>query len=171
MKYLKLWGCLTNVNIPINKKRKIGPKLLIVFVGYSLHNTTYRFLVVNLEVSEISNDTIMESRDVTFFENVFPLKNKLSKFVCDTSCSNLSSCSNANKDIVFEPRRSKRYEKVKDFGFEFCYFLLKDDPKTYGEVMRSIDAPFWKENINDKMSSLKTNKTWFLTNLPLVVKV
>ena len=92
-----------------NRNRKIGPKLLIVFVGYSLHNTTYRFLVVNLEVSEISNDTIMESRDVTFFENVFPLKNKLSKFVCDTSCSNLSSCSNANKDIIFEPKRSKRF--------------------------------------------------------------
>ena len=77
-----------------------------MFVGYSLHNTTYRFLVINLELSKISNDTIMESRDVTFFENVFSLKNKLSKFVCDTTWSNLSSSSNANKDIVFEPRRS-----------------------------------------------------------------
>ena len=45
-----------------------------IFVGYSLHNTTYRFLVVNLEMSEISNGTIMKSRDVTFFENVFPWK-------------------------------------------------------------------------------------------------
>ena len=108
----------------------------------------------------------MESRDVTFFENIFPLKNKLSKSVCDTSCSNLSTCSNTNKDIVFEPRRSKRSKKVKDFGSEFCSFLLEDDPKTYGEAMRSIDAPFWKEAINDEMSSLKNNKTWFLTDLP-----
>ena len=90
-----------------------------MFVGYSLHSTTYRILAVNLEVSEISNDTIMKSRDVTFFKNVFHLKNKLSKSVCDTSCSNLSSCSNANKDIVFEPKRSKRSKKVNDFGFEF----------------------------------------------------
>ena len=112
MKYLKVWGYLAKVNIPINKKRKIGPKTMdCVFVGYSLHNTTHRFLVVNSEVFEIFNGTIMESIYVTFFENIFSLKNKLSKSVCDTSCSNLSSCSNANKDIVFEPRRSKRSKK------------------------------------------------------------
>ena len=67
--------CLAKVSIPINKTRKNGPKILDwVFVGYSLHSTTYRFLVVNFEVSEISNNTIMESRDTTFFENVFPWK-------------------------------------------------------------------------------------------------
>ena len=32
--------------------------------------------------------------------------------------------------------------------------------------MRSIDAPFWKEAIYGEMSSLKTNKTWFLTYVP-----
>jgi len=94
----------------------------------------------------------------------------LSKSVCDTSCSNLSSCSNANKDIGFEPRSNKRSKKVKDFGSKFCSFLLEDDPKTYGEAMRSIDASFWKEAINDEMSFLKTNKTWFLTDLPLGCK-
>jgi len=88
-----------------------------------MHSTTYRFLVVNSEVSEISNGTIMESRNATFFENIFPLKNKLSKSVCDTSYSNLSSCSNTNKDIVFEPRRRKRSKKVKDFGSKFSLFF------------------------------------------------
>ena len=44
----------------------------------------------------------------------------------------------------------KDLKKVKDFGFEFCSFLLEDDPKTYCEAMRSIDAPFWKEAINDE---------------------
>jgi len=97
-----------------------------------LHITTYRFLVVNSEVFGISNNIVMESKDVTFFENVFPLKNNLSKPVFDTSCSNLPSCSNANKDIIFEPRRSKRSKKTKDFGSEFYSFLLEDDPKTYG---------------------------------------
>jgi len=77
-------GYLAKVNISINKKRKIEPKTIdYVFVGYSLHSITYRFLVVNLEVYEISNDTIMESRHVTFFENVFPLKkiNYLNLFI------------------------------------------------------------------------------------------
>ena len=42
-----MWGCLAKVNIPINKKRKIGPKIVdYVFVGYFLHSTTYKFLVV-----------------------------------------------------------------------------------------------------------------------------
>ena len=62
LKYLRVWGCLTKVNIPINKKRKIGPKTIdCVFVGYSLHSTTYRFLVINSEIAEISNNIIMES--------------------------------------------------------------------------------------------------------------
>jgi len=56
-------------------RKKLDQRLLIVVVGYFLHNTTYRFLVVNLEVSKISNDTVMEFRGVTFFENVFSLKN------------------------------------------------------------------------------------------------
>jgi len=33
-------------------------------------------------------------------------------------------------------------------------------------MMRSIDSPFWKEVINDENSSLKTNKIWFLIDLP-----
>ena len=126
LKYLKVWGCLANVNIPINKKRKMRPKIVdYLFVRYSLYNTTYRFLVVNLEVFEISNGTIMKSSDVTFFENVFPWKNKLSKSVCDTSCSNLSSCSNVNKDNIFEPRRSKRSKNLRILVLNFALFYLK----------------------------------------------
>jgi len=32
--------------------------------------------------------------------------------------------------------------------------------------MRYSEAPFWKEEINDKVNSVLTNKTWVLTNLP-----
>ena len=32
LKYLKVWGYLAKVNILINMKRKIGPKLLIMFL-------------------------------------------------------------------------------------------------------------------------------------------
>ena len=68
IKCLKVWGCLAKVNIPIVRKRKIGFKTVdYVFVGYSLNSTTYRFLVFNSKVSEISNNTIIESRDAVFF--------------------------------------------------------------------------------------------------------
>ena len=122
-------------------------------------------------MSEISNGIIMESRDATFFENIFPLKNKLSKSVCDTSCSNYHVVVMLIRPLFFNLGGVKDLKKVNDFGSQICSFQLEDDPKTYGEAMRSIDAPFWKEAINDEMSSLKNNKTWFLTDLPLVVKV
>ena len=35
----------------------------------------YRFLIINSSVLEMAVDTIMESRDATFFENEFPMKN------------------------------------------------------------------------------------------------
>ena len=35
----------------------------------------YRFLIINSSVPEMAVDTIMESRDTTFFENEFSIKN------------------------------------------------------------------------------------------------
>ena len=34
----------------------------------------YIFLIINSSVPEMAIDTIMESRDATFFENEFPMK-------------------------------------------------------------------------------------------------
>jgi hypothetical protein len=37
LSYLRTWGCLMKVNIPISKKRKLGPKTMdCVFLGYML---------------------------------------------------------------------------------------------------------------------------------------
>jgi hypothetical protein len=64
------------VNVPINKKRKLGPKTVdCIFLGYSFHSTVYRFLIIKSDVPDMYVDTIMESRDTTFFENEFPMKN------------------------------------------------------------------------------------------------
>ena len=76
LSYLRTWGCLAKVNVPINKKRKLGPKTVDgVFLGYAIHSVGYRFLIINSSVPEMAVDTIMESRDATFFENEFPMKN------------------------------------------------------------------------------------------------
>jgi hypothetical protein len=64
---------LAKVNVPINKKRKLGLKTMdCVFLGYSHHSTAYRFLVIKSEIYDVHIDTFLESRDVTFFENIFP---------------------------------------------------------------------------------------------------
>ena len=61
--------------MPINKKRKLGPKTIdYVFLGYAVHSVGYRFLIINSGVLDMTVGTIMESRDATFFENEFPMK-------------------------------------------------------------------------------------------------
>jgi len=74
--YLRTWSCLAKVNVPINKKRKLGPKIVdCVFLGYVIHNVGYRFLIINSGVPDMHVGTIMESRDATFFEREFPMEN------------------------------------------------------------------------------------------------
>jgi hypothetical protein len=65
--YLGTWGCLAKVNVPINKKSKLGPKTVdCVFLGYTFHNIVYRFLIINSGVSDMLVGTIMESGDAMF---------------------------------------------------------------------------------------------------------
>ncbi|BBN67388.1 hypothetical protein Prudu_63S000500 [Prunus dulcis] len=60
----------------------------------------------------------------------------------------------------------------------WIWITLKDnektpyrDPRTYKEAVMSVDAPFWKEAINDEFQSIIQNNTWMLTNLPAGNKV
>jgi hypothetical protein len=47
LSYLRTWDCLTKVNVPINKKRKLGPKIVdYVFLGYAHRSIAYRFLEI-----------------------------------------------------------------------------------------------------------------------------
>jgi hypothetical protein len=60
------------VNVPINKKRKLGPKTVdCVFLGYAFHSIGFRFLIINCGVSSMLVGTIMESRDATSFRTNF----------------------------------------------------------------------------------------------------
>jgi hypothetical protein len=75
LSYLRTWGCLAKVNVPITKKRKLGLKTVdCVFLGYALNSIAYRFLIVMSEVYDMHVDTIFKSRDAIFFENIFPMK-------------------------------------------------------------------------------------------------
>ena len=75
LSYLRTWGCLAKVNVSIPKKRKLGPKTVdCVNLGYAKNNVGYRFLVVKSEVPDQKIGTIMESKDATFFEDIFPMR-------------------------------------------------------------------------------------------------
>jgi hypothetical protein len=72
LSYLRTCGCLAKVNAPINKKRKLKLKNVdCIFLEYAHHSTAYRFLVIKSEVPNVYVDTLLESRDVTFFKNIF----------------------------------------------------------------------------------------------------
>jgi hypothetical protein len=76
LSYLCTWGCLAMVNVPINKKRKLGPKTVdCVFLCYAMNSVGHRFLIVKFGVSDMGVGTIFESRDAIFFETNCPMKN------------------------------------------------------------------------------------------------
>ena len=71
--YLKVWGCLAKVAVPSPKMTKIGPKTIdCVFIGYANNSSAYRFLVHRSEDLDMHVNTIIESRNASFFEYIFP---------------------------------------------------------------------------------------------------
>ena len=76
LSYLRTWGYLAKVDVPINKKQKLGPKIVdCVFLSYAIHDVGYRILIIIFGVPDVNVGTIMESRDAIFFESEFPMKN------------------------------------------------------------------------------------------------
>ena len=165
-RYLKVWGCLAKVAVLIPKKVKIGPKTVdYVFIGYAHNSSAYRFLIHKSEIVDMHANTIIESRNASFFENVFSYKStqesNSSKRTHDTAIG--SSQGQQDDD---EPKRSKRTRTSKSFGPDFLTYLLEDEPQSFKEAMSSPEAPYWKEAINDEVESILQNHTWELVDLP-----
>jgi hypothetical protein len=71
LSYLRTWGCLPKVNVPINKKRKLEPKTMdCIFLDYAHHSIAYKFPVVKSEVPDMHVNSLLESRDATFYERL-----------------------------------------------------------------------------------------------------
>jgi hypothetical protein len=174
LSYLRTWACLTKVNVPINKKCKLGPKTMnCVFLGYAHHSTIYRFLVIKSEIPDVHIDTFLESHDVTFFENIFPMKNSYvmsslpANMLADTSLEpsgNFDHTEHTPEPIHEEidseaPRRSKRLRIAKSFGDDFTIYLVDDTPKTIIDAFASPDADDWKGAVSSEMDSILSNET------------
>jgi hypothetical protein len=75
LSYLHTWGYLAKVNVSIPKKRKLRPKTVdCINLGYTKNSISYRSLVVKSEVPDVMVGTIIESKDATFFEDIFPMR-------------------------------------------------------------------------------------------------
>jgi hypothetical protein len=181
LSYLCRWGCLAKVNVPINKKHKLGPKTMdCVFLGYAHHSIAYIFLVIKSEVPDMHVDTFLESRDVTLFENIFHMKNSYdisslpTNVIADTTLepSEIFDHAEHTPEPVHEeidseaPRRSKRPRTTESFGDDFIVYLMDDTPKTIVEAFASLDADDWKEAVRSEMDSILSNETWELVDRP-----
>jgi hypothetical protein len=127
--------------VTINTKRKLGPKTVdCVFLGYAHHSIDYRFLVIKSEIPDVHVDTFLESHDVTFFENIFPMKKSYdmsslpTNVITDISpepSENFDHAEHTPEPIHEEidsesPRRSKRPRTVKSFSDDFTIYLMDD---------------------------------------------
>ncbi|CAH9115649.1 unnamed protein product [Cuscuta europaea] len=187
--YLKVWGCLAKVLVPTPKKIKTGPKTVdCIFIGYAQNSSAYRFLVYDSNNPDVHENTIIESRNASFFEDVFPCKSNegpsTSKRTFDVAMENTSEGSGEEP----EPRRSKHARVEKSFGSDFLTYLVEFDsniltcmvenepdfltclvenePRTYTEAVTSTEGPMWKEAIKSEVDSILKNHTWELVDLP-----
>ena len=178
LSYFRTWGCLAKVNVPIPKKRKLGPKTVdCIFLGYAQRSICYRFLVVKSEVPDMHVDTILESRDATFFENMFPMKDmhstaRVSSEIFAESSTSVDTSEQPRVEEVLEkddneaPKRSKRQRIEKSFGDDFIVYLVDNTPTTIAEAFASPDADDWKEAVHNEMDSILSNGTWELSERP-----
>jgi len=168
------------VIVPINKKRKLGPKTVdCIFLGYAHHSTTYKFLVIKSEAPDVLVDTLLESRDVTFFENIFSINVAYSlpslsnEFIPEPTPSIEPIIDPLGIEVdnnVVAPRRSKRQRVEKSFGDDFIVYLIDDTPMTIAEAYASPDVDYWKDAVRSEMNSITTNGTWEVVDKPVGCK-
>jgi hypothetical protein len=171
--------------VPINKKRKLGHKIVdCVFFRYAHHSIAYIFLVIKSEVSDVHVDTFLESRDVTFFENIFPMENLYgmsslpANMIADTThepSKNFEHAEHTPEPIHEEidseaPRRSKRPRTTKSFGDDFTIYFMDDTPKIIAKAFASPNADDWKEVVYSENDSILSNETWQLVDRPYSCK-
>ncbi|GJT46029.1 retrovirus-related pol polyprotein from transposon TNT 1-94 [Tanacetum coccineum] len=177
--YLRVWGCLAKVAVPPPKAQKIGPKSVdCIFIGYAKKSTAYRFIVHESKNPDIQKNTIMESRNASFFENIFPCLSKETgsssrldeKVVQDKRQRNDNDLQDERQDQTdeeeVEPRRSKRARNEKSFGPDFVSFMVENEPTSYREAVTSSEGQQWREAIKSEIESILQNHTWELVDLP-----
>ena len=109
----------------------------------------------------------MESRNASFFEDVFPCKSREEP----SSSKRLLEIINENnedqdKDGEVKPRHSKRVRTEKSFGPNFLTYVLEREPRAFEKAMNSIESFMWKETTESEIDFILHNHTWELVYLP-----
>ncbi|GKA47326.1 retrovirus-related pol polyprotein from transposon TNT 1-94 [Tanacetum coccineum] len=170
------------VAVPKPKAQKIGPKSVdCIFIGYAKNSSAYRFIVHDSKNPDIQKNAVMESRNASFFENLFPCLTKETgsssrlddEDVQDKRQRDDNDLQFERQDQVeeeVEPRRGKRARTEKSFGPDFVSFMVENEPTSYQEAATSSEGHYWKEAIKSEIDSILQNHTWKLVDFPLGCK-
>ncbi|GJR30555.1 retrotransposon protein, putative, ty1-copia subclass [Tanacetum coccineum] len=177
--YLRVWGCLAKVAVPTPKTQKIGPRSVdCIFIGYAKNIIAYRFIVHESKNRDIQKNTVMESRNASLFENIFPcltmetgISSRLDgEVVQEKRQRDDNDLQDERQDQTEEhevkPRISKRARNEKSFVLDFVSFMVKNEPTSYREVETSSEGHQWKEANKSEIDSILQNHTWELVDLP-----
>ena len=110
------------------------------------------------ENSDIHKNNIMESRNASFFENVFLCKSKDGSSSSKRTYETMNEESHDLEDeqgVQTEPRRSKRIRVEKSFGLEFLTYSLENELQNYEEAVNFSERPLWKEPIKSEVLFIK----------------
>ncbi|GKU99886.1 hypothetical protein SLEP1_g12666 [Rubroshorea leprosula] len=184
LNYLRVWGCKAIVRVPEPKRKKLGERgIECIFLGYAKNSKAYRFMVIEPNDS-INVNTIIESRDAIFEDSRVNSIPRPKEAITESSEQRIEDNLEENKlEENIEVRRSKRARKARTYSPEFYMFLIEGtrektrkatkfcynieaDPVTFEEAIKSQDSAFWKEAIDEEMSSIMGNNTWILVDLP-----
>ena len=82
-----------------------------------------------MNIPDIHKNTIMESRNASFFEDVFPgkYKEELGSSKCKLVIVDENS-QDQNKDSEVESRLSERARIEKKFGLDFLTYMIEKEP-------------------------------------------
>ena len=101
-----------------------------MLIGYAEHSVAYRFLVLKSDVLDCN--TIIETKNAEFFENIFPPCDKISHAPVERE--------NESTSNIEELRRSKRPRKEYfSYGNDFQTFLVDNEPLNYFEAISFSD--------------------------------
>nr|GEV28443.1 zinc finger, CCHC-type [Tanacetum cinerariifolium] len=102
------------------------------------NNSAYRFIVHDSKNPDIQKNTVMESRNASFFENIFPYLTKETEsssrlddeVVQDKRQRDENDLQVERQDqveVVIEPRRGKRARTEKSFGSDYVSFMVENE--------------------------------------------
>ncbi|GJT64728.1 retrotransposon protein, putative, ty1-copia subclass, partial [Tanacetum coccineum] len=148
-----MW-CLAKVDVLTPKAQKIGHESVdCIIIGYAKNSSAYHFIVHDSKDPNIQKNTVMESRNASFFENVFPCLTKKTEsssriddeVVQDKRQRDDNDLQDERQDQPeVEPRRSKRARTEKSFEPDFVSFMVENEPTSYQEVVTPSEGHQWK---------------------------